>query len=75
MDPGQTIAELENALVSWQSDDSQSKHPVSSKKVDKEKRCKEKDKDKDHAREGGTLFGIFKRCMFKHRMTLGTSLT
>jgi hypothetical protein len=53
----QTLTELETALFSWQNGDIHSKYRASSKKAEKEKH-----KDKDHPKEGGAIFGIFKRC-------------
>ena len=55
----QTLTELEAALALLQSDDTHSKHRASAKK----EKQKDKDKDhKDHTKEGGAIFGIFKRC-------------
>ena len=58
----QALAELESAFLSWQNDDSHSKHRTSTKKAEKEKH-KDKDRHKDHTKESGAIFGIFKRCM------------
>jgi len=52
-------------VLSWQNEDTHLKHRTSVKKADKEKH-KDKDKDhyKDHPKEGGAIFGIFKRCEY-----------
>jgi len=59
----QTLAELEAAVLSWQNEDTHSKHRTSTKKAEKEKH-KDKDKDyhREHPKEGGAIFGLFKRC-------------
>lgn len=60
----QTIAELEAALLAWHTDDTHSKHRSSAKKTEKDKhKDKNKDYHKDNLKDGGAIFGLFRRCV------------